>query len=394
MKLLKHSIIFLVIGILSGFIMQNSYGQEIDFTFKKVCQNEVIINNLSDAHAYLWKVKIDGSTDSYFTTSVNKPVFNFIGIAQGQLVEIELTAYDENYNEIGAVTKALELTYKPSILIRKTNTVVCSNEKNVTFTADIINGYAYEWEIIPPAGDNLDDIIANQYLPTNNELISDWKSVETVKEVLILLTVTSEMNNEMESCTFKYSNSVLIIPNKIPGDDDKPISIVRKASGSNLILCLNSNQESVIFDWGLNDHLVKSDTLPYHEYNDIELSSKYWLIIKDRTFSSCTTDTLFCDLTKSFEFDNETMQKAHPAISIFPNPASMILNINFEKTDGEQVQIKIKDQFGRMIWACEKNMPKHGDNIVIYPPEHIKGMCFIEFCIDNQFRTVKKIIFR
>ncbi len=395
MKILKFLNILWAVGF---FIIPAVYSPaqntDIGFSIEKRCQHEVIIKNLSDYDAYVWEVFINGNLNPDYTSVVFEPVYTFEGLSnETDLVEIKLTAFDFSHLLKDSITQPIELIFRPEINLQKTNSVICSFEYNVMFWVENTEGYNYAWNFKTDASINLDDVLVEQINPMPYEVVTSWKNnTEVVQEVEVVLTLSSNNPDDPMPCEFEYKTQVLIIPNQTPESDTDSLWIVRKAPTSNIILCINSNPAEVFYKWGYNSKVIKTDTLPYHEYDSIDGNLDYWVLVLNRSYSSCSTDTLRCDLTKSLELNQEVSDRFVPEITLYPNPTNNHFYIKAGNFRFNKIDINIKDQLGKNVWSDQIECYEMINEKLITFPQIIKGVYFTELILDNKYRTVKKII--
>ena len=395
-KILKKSKfvgITLLIGLLL-FCSKTTFAQNtvLNFEFEKRCQYEVIVNNLSDFEAYLWEVLIDNAIDPSFTTAAYEPVFSFENINPNQKVELRLIVFNQSFTYLDTVTHQLDLFFRPEVNILQTNTVICSNEENVTFTADLIPGYTYNWEISASGNIPVQNLLNTILFPTPNQMITSWKKSETTTKINIVLTLTEDSSNDPFHCNYQYETSVLIISPEVPSPVKDSLFIQRKAANSNIMLLLNSSQSNILYRWGFDAQLLKTDTLPYCEYDTIVAGGKYWAIIMDKTFSGCTSDTLWYNPDKSKDLPLTDYNYGSPKVRVFPNPAEYFISIVSEDENYNMMEAIIRDMMGRIVIAPSTILYNKTGTINLYLPETFNGVYFVEIVLDNYMRVVEKII--
>jgi hypothetical protein len=364
----------------------------LNFEFEKRCQFEVIVSNLSDFDAYLWEVLIDNVKDTSFTTVAFEPVFSFEKVNQNQKLELRLIGFDQSFTNPDTLTRELDLFFRPEVNILQTNTVICSNEENVTFTADFIPGYEYNWEISVSGSEPLQSLINTTILPTPNEMITSWKKSETTTRIDIVLTLTENTSNDPSHCNYQYETSVLIISPEVPSPIKDSLFIQRKATNSNIMLCLNAAQSNVLYRWGFDSQILKTDTLPYCEYDTIVSSVKYWAIIMDKTFSACTSDTLWYNPEKSKDSPITYYNMGSPEVKVFPNPAEYFISIVSDDENYSEMKATLRDIMGRIVIDPTSNRYDKKGTMIIYLPETLNGVYFVEIVFDNHIRVIEKII--
>lgn len=385
--------ITLLIGVLL-FCSKTTQAQNsvLNFEFEKRCQYEVIVNNLSNFDAYLWEVLIDNTIDPSFTTAAYKPVFSFENINPNQKVELRLTGFDQSFTNSQSLTRELDLFFRPEINILQTNTVICSNEENVTFIADFHEGYAYDWEISASGNVPVQNLLNTKVLPTPNQMITSWKKSETTTRIDVVLTLTENSSNDEIHCSYQHETSVLLISPEVPSPVKDSLFIQRKAANSNIMLLLNSSRSNILYRWGFDSQLLKTDTLPYCEYDTIVAGSKYWAIIMDKTFSACTSDTLWYNPDKSKDFPLPFYNTGSPKVKVFPNPADYFVSIVSEDENYNMMETTIRDMMGREVIAPSTIHYHKTGTINMYLPETLNGVYFVEIVLDNYMRVVEKII--
>ncbi len=388
MKIKKHirnSILFTIAMSLSFSVFAQK--ETIGFEFTKRCQYEVAIQNTSyNGHyaGYLWEVLIDGHIDGSFTSPLEHPVFSFDDPSPD--IQIRLIAYKKNNTGTDSLTKSLELIIPPIVEITGSNTVICSHEENVLFETNYLEGYDYKWEVSPA------EFLESKFSDVPNRVITNWKSTTSTQQINISLTLTNTSTEGL--CNYEFIEHVLLIPVNVPLIQDN--SLVRKAPESNILLSLNGSNNSFLYRWGYGTTLIKTDTLPWCEYDAIVPGTDYWAVILDRTYSSCASDTLKYSFNDSKNFDiGGSNNSGIPEVLLYPNPVhrNLTLKILDSGFADAEVLISVKDHTGRKINTPEAKAIDQGVFMVTLP-DHLNGLFFMEIIFDGNIRVVKKVIVR
>lgn len=382
---IRNSILFTVAVFLSSGVLAQK--EIIGFEFTKRCQYEVSIENTSDNDyyaGYLWEVLIDGLIDESFTSPFEHPVFSFDDPSPD--IQIRLISYKKNNTGTDSLTQSLELIIPPIVKITGSNTVICSREENVLFETDYLEGYDYEWEISPAK------YLESKFSDAPNRIVTNWNSTTSTQQIKITLTLTNTSTDDL--CSYEIIKRVLLIPVNVPQIQEN--SLVRKAPESNILLSLNVNNNSLLYRWGFGSTLIKTDTLPWCEYDTIVPGMDYWAVILNRAYSSCTSDTLKYSFNDSKDFDIDVSNHSGiPEILLYPNPAHR--NLTLEILDAgfaeAEVLISVKDHIGRKINIPEVKTIDQGVFMVTLP-DHLKGLFLIEIILNGNIRVVKKVIVR
>jgi hypothetical protein len=124
-----------------------------------------------------------------------------------------------------------------------------------------------------------------------------------------------------------------------------------------------------------------------------------WATTNDGTksYSSCAfSDGVFPSSGLKFTYGNTQVinglqEEAQLAgVSVFPNPASGVAHINFNNAEGKEVNIRISDVLGRVVWSRDMQGAQGGTELNTNTFE--KGIYFIHTTIGNAANTTRLIV--
>ena len=112
-------------------------------------------------------------------------------------------------------------------------------------------------------------------------------------------------------------------------------------SNGNVVSFTNTSTGASAYSWDFGDQSNSSAMAPSHAY----VGNGVYVVTLTAINGSCT-DVITFDVTLSVGIDELT---GLSNVTIYPNPANDVLNIDYNKNGDDAIEISIIDQFGRVI---------------------------------------------
>ncbi len=320
---------------------------------------------------YNWRISQDYTeeiiSESFPTITSNKlvPNNNDDGIATHSL-DFEFPFYGELYQEIYLSTDGSVL-FNPNFSIIRNEEAIINNK--------VISVFAYDLLI-----DNSSQGIF--YEGDSNSATFRWKTClygNTSANIDVAVTLYPNGNIE-----YYYGNNITTDLNWSAGLSDgnksyEILSISGESNPSNLELKMN--MEPYPIGLSIDENGLLEGTLNEEGTWNLDFVVTDNNLVSDNKTLTLTTET--ASISEITEYP----------ISIFPNPTSNHININYTLLRKSDVNISIYDLYGRLIDTIVNETKSIGEQKIIYTPKINKGLYILKIQT-NDFIYSKKIIYQ
>jgi len=192
---------------------------------------------------------------------------------------------------------------------------------------------------------------------------------------IVVLTVENEYGTDEFEMEIEISFYIL----------NMPIAQFEITNNDPTISFINTSEKADTYLWNFGDGETSVEDNPIHKYledGDYEVS-----LIAYNEYSSDTMKLVIVISTAGIE----TIEGVD-GLSLFPNPATSVINIGFESTRSQEIEFSIIDLYGRNIWS--KDVVISTGNYIenIYLENYSKGVYYICIQSDKGKLTRKLII--
>ena len=268
----------------------------------------------------------------------------------------------------------------PTEKIIKGDFTVCANQKDNIYKIDNPQeGIVYEWSVIGGA--------IGKVLHQNKTTISvDW-GVNSGNGYLVLY-----QTNALTGCRRDSSYLVTITTNIAP---DK--TVINRKSTSNLLFCQEAN-DGITYRWGyVNKNNGDLTYLQDSNQRYIMLPHNFDASIYDYFVETMYTYPTQTCATRSFFVFEEEMRKNNIdglEISLYPNPVTEVLNVEFSSTNKNHLQtstLEVLDIRGQVLWTESYSREMLMSTISI-PIAFGKGVYLLQIKVGTDVLTRKFVV--
>jgi len=155
-------------------------------------------------------------------------------------------------------------------------------------------------------------------------------------------------------------------------------------TNGNVVSFTNTSTGASAYSWDFGDQSNSSAMAPSHAY----VGNGVYVVTLTAINGLCT-DVITFDVTLSVGIDELT---GLSNVTIYPNPANDVLNIDYNKNGDDVVEISIIDQFGRVINSI--NGLSNGFNHNTINVSNLQsGVYFVRFTT-NGFSKSERVVIR
>jgi len=192
----------------------------------------------------------------------------------------------------------------------------------------------------------------------------------------VILTIENEYGTDEFEMEIEISFYIL----------NMPVAQFEITNNDPTISFTNTSEKADNYLWDFADGETSIEENPVHKYledGDYEVS-----LIAYNEYSSDTAKLLIVISTAGIE----TIEGVD-GLSLFPNPATSVINIGFESTRSQKIEFSIIDLYGRNVWSKEVTISTGNYIESIYLDNYSKGVYYI--CIkSDKGKLTKKLIIK
>jgi hypothetical protein len=259
-------------------------------------------------------------------------------------------------------------------------TLVCPGE-STTLTAS--GGTSYDWE---GASDQAELIVAPEESTTYTVIVSNGAGCTDTVQWLVEVSEITEAEIEGESDICSGESATLIASGGSTylwdtSDEGAVLNVTPDQTTQYSVDVTNDDNCSITIDWivtvhespaiptivGFGSELLSSATAGNQWYYegvplpdateqtfDPTQNGNYWVVVTDEFGCSSQSEPLFVDVTSVGELDNEL------SFMLSPNPASDMVQVQFDQWSNGLVAFDIYDSVGRKVWSLQTMVSSNG----------------------------------
>lgn len=301
--------------------------------------------------AFNWEIK-NSSAATIFTTSGTQITYTFPSAGT-------YTVYLKDTSNVVLATKVITIT-NPTLPVISGNTSICypgNGNKNTYNSVNLLPGETVLWSVSSSGtivGPNNQSYVQVNW-PTGggtlNATVTNSSGCSTSSSVTITGATASPSITANDD---DFSSTVLY------GSDYTPTEVTINDEGCGLQWWSRYRNLSIVNDGGLTGVMFDNEFLMMPPNT---IAGTYWV-----TYRLCWEGTTICDnATVKLVLGDYTWKTSKQLnsdkISIIPNPAQHVVNIDFSLINTQEVKVEIKDINGKVVESLLRNLKK-GDNSI------------------------------
>lgn len=156
-------------------------------------------------------------------------------------------------------------------------------------------------------------------------------------------------------------------------------------TSGNIVTFSNTSTGATSYSWDFGDFTNSSASAPVHAY----AANGTYQVVLTAINGNCT-DTVVFNVAITVGVDE---LEGLSNLTIYPNPANESVNISFDNILGGSIDIKLIDQFGRIIMT-ENNIQSYGSTVLTFDIVNLSEGMYTVQLTSNQMTISKRLIVR